>query len=228
VGLFYPDGWGAVGCSLGCCASFDPTCCVNNAIVPIAPLSINFNDPAPLPITLLSFQAKPVGKQVELNWTTASELNNKLFEVQHATDGLKFATIGMLNGMGTTSTPHSYEMIHTNPVNGNNFYRLAQVDYDNTKTYSKVEVVQFDAGKYITVTPNPLHDIMHIQFVNTDNNPVIVQLLNTSGQVVHSLQAPTRIGQNELPLNVQHLSKGNYIVRLTQGTDVLYTRFVKL
>lgn len=228
VGVFYPDGWGAVGCSLGCCASFDPTCCVNNAIVPITPLSIDFNDPAPLPITLLSFQAKPVGKQVQLSWTTASELNNKLFEVQHATDGLKFATIGTLNGMGTTSTTHSYEMLHTNPVNGNNFYRLAQVDYDNTKTYSKVEVVQFDAGKYIIVTPNPLHDIMHIQFVNTDNNPVVVELLNTSGQVIHRLQAPARIGQNELPLNVQHLSKGSYIVRLTQGVDVLYTRFVKL
>jgi N-acetylneuraminic acid mutarotase len=74
---------------------------LNNARVP---LDIVYEcDPSILPVELVSFTATSNGKEVILNWSTATELNNQLFEVQRSFEGSDFATIGFVYGKGTTT-----------------------------------------------------------------------------------------------------------------------------
>ena len=95
----------------------------------ITPGEITLYHPNSLPIQLVSFEAKKQGTQVELNWRTASELNNEQFIVQHSTDGNDFKDISVIRGAGNSLTEINYQFIHQGAVNGQNYYRLKQIDF---------------------------------------------------------------------------------------------------
>ena len=60
----------------------------------------------------------------------ASQLNNDYFVVEHSIDGYVWEEIDNILGAGTTSDLITYNTTHTKPINGYNYYRLTQVDYD--------------------------------------------------------------------------------------------------
>jgi hypothetical protein len=73
---------------------------------------------SPLPVSWLDFTAEAGTNKVNLQWTTASELNNDYFLVQRSADGVNFESIGTVDGMGTSSTAQNYSFIDTEPLNG--------------------------------------------------------------------------------------------------------------
>ena len=99
----------------------------------------------PIPVELISFTAKSNGKEIILNWSTATELNNLGFEIQRSSEGNEFFTIGFVEGHGTTTEQQTYSYIDKNLGNGKNFYRLKQVDYDGSYEYSDVVEVEWRA-----------------------------------------------------------------------------------
>ncbi|HAB53906.1 MAG TPA: hypothetical protein DCE80_17305, partial [Ignavibacteriales bacterium] len=95
-----------------------------------------------IPVELISFSATANGKEVNLNWSTATELNNYGFEIQRKALGGEFATIAFVKGNGTTTQKNEYSFIEKNIDEGKYFYRLKQIDLDGTTSYSKeVEVI---------------------------------------------------------------------------------------
>ncbi len=96
----------------------------------------------PLPIELTHFDATLLEKQVALTWTTATEINNEYFLVQHSADGRNYTDIGMVPGAGTTTQAQSYSYQHQTPTRGANYYRLQQVDYDGAFSFSPIRVVE--------------------------------------------------------------------------------------
>ena len=84
-----------------------------------------------MPITLTSFEGYLNDEShVELEWVVASQLNNDYFVVEHSIDGYVWEEIDNILGAGTTSDLITYNTTHTKPINGYNYYRLTQVDYD--------------------------------------------------------------------------------------------------
>ena len=65
----------------------------------------------PVPVELNSFTATANGKEVTLNWSTATELNNQGFEVQRKFGSNDFVTVGSVKGHGTTTSPNNYTYI---------------------------------------------------------------------------------------------------------------------
>ena len=72
----------------------------------------------PLPITLLSFNAEPNKKAVDLSWTTATESNNSFFTVERSADAANFDSITMVTGAGSSSTLKDYSAIDFRPLAG--------------------------------------------------------------------------------------------------------------
>ncbi len=105
----------------------------------------NFSDCyVPLPVTLISFTAtKYIGSTTLLSWATASEQNNKQFEVQRSTDGIHFETIAIVAGHGTTNQSQQYSVIDPAVSEGTVYFRLKQVDLDGQFSYSKVVALDF-------------------------------------------------------------------------------------
>ena len=96
-----------------------------------------------VPVELTSFTATSNGKEVILNWSTATELNNQGFEIERSEDNISFNTIGFVPGFGTTTEPKSYSYSDQSVNSGTNYYRLKQVDYDGSYEYSDVVEVEF-------------------------------------------------------------------------------------
>lgn len=163
------------------------------------------------PVEWIGFDGHVTGKEVVLNWTTASELNNDHFEIERAADGVNFETIGILAGNGTTTEKMRYQFADLNPSLGTNYYRLKQVDFDGQFAYS--EILSFTVApsnfRY-NVFPNPTTDFLKVS--TTQDKIVHIELLNLSGQVVNVPQQQWDGFQWEL--SVGHLQPGTYLIRV--------------
>ena len=168
------------------------------------------------PVELTKFHAKSNQNKVNLNWSTASELNNDHFEIQHSIEGKNFKTIGQLKGNGTTSVGASYNFEHPNPSVGINYYRLKQVDVDGKYEYSPIRSVLFGKNK-ISVSPTFAKENVTL-YVNDDQSTNF-GIYNLAGQQILSGKA---IGQQRI--DVGFLQTGMYFIR-TEFGDVI--RFIK-
>jgi len=173
-----------------------------------------------LPIELVEFKAQAITAGTLLGWKTATENNNNYFEVQHATDeNSEFKTMGRVDGSGTTNTTSSYTFLHTNPVIGNNYYRLKQVDMNGVEWYSWVVTQHYEGsndGRDIDIFPNPNvgEFVIGLPKVAQDTE-ALIRVIDNKGAVVSETVTGLIKGQLSSPVSVKGLSKGVYHVSLT-------------
>ncbi len=89
-----------------------------------------------LPVSFEKFTATTSGCGAVLNWTTGHERNNKYFSVDRSTDGAHFQSIGKVEAKGDNTTGASYSFADKKPLNGKNFYRIAQFDADGKSEFT--------------------------------------------------------------------------------------------
>jgi hypothetical protein len=164
--------------------------------------------PAPLPITLLGLKGERVAggqgngftEEVRLAWSTASEINNKGFEVEMSADGRNYEKIAFVEGANNSTTIQSYS--HTTIQPYDRYYRLRQVDFDGKFSYSPVIFVEGLVGK-IVVYPNPNNGKFTIS-VGKDKLDLPARLLNAVGKEVwRGMQ--TEVRTTGLPTGVYFL-----------------------
>lgn len=142
-----------------------------------------------LPIKLSKFNAIQQNEIIHINWTTESEQNNDEFILEKSTDGIHFYPIANLSGAGTSTTAQNYSELDLEP-SSLNYYRLIQIDFDGTKTYSKtISIIteSFDKtslsfeNKNIYAKNLFLHDTYNITISNETGNIINkIDLLATS------------------------------------------------
>jgi hypothetical protein len=121
----------------------------------------------PVPVELTSFSANANKNDVELNWSTATELNNKGFELQRRSEDRDFNKIAFINGHGTTTETHTYSFKDENPGEGIFFYRLKQIDLSGTFDYSDEVMVTISNPVSFELEqnyPNPFNPSTTIKF----------------------------------------------------------------
>jgi len=100
------------------------------------PYSITISNDVPVELT--SFNASASKHGIELKWSTATETNNKGFDVQKRTNDRNFQSIGFVDGSGTTTIKHDYTFFDGSTISGKVYYRLCQIDLDGAFKYSEV------------------------------------------------------------------------------------------
>ncbi len=162
------------------------------------------------------------GNDVILNWSTATELNNSGFEVQRSTAGNEFATVGFVNGHGTTTEAKDYRFVDANLTTGNYSYRLKQVDFNGTFSYSdevNAEItspVQFELAQNY---PNPFNPSTTIKFSIPQSSNVTLKIFNTLGQEVSTLINQTmESGVHTINFDASQLNSGIYFYKLDAGS----------
>ncbi|HFA52114.1 MAG TPA: T9SS type A sorting domain-containing protein [Bacteroidetes bacterium] len=180
---------------------------------------------SPLPVELSQFKGQSGDNIVQLNWTTQSETNNSHFEIGHSADGRNFRKVGEIDGSGFSSEANDYFFIHKNPVKGTNYYRLKQIDFDGTFSYSKTISVDFGKEDRLVVFPNPAIDQLTIRLPETEFFSRVT-IHDLSGKLMgeHMLPPDTQAHR----LDVSELIPGLYLSRITTGSNVKTVRFVKL
>ncbi|MEQ8425396.1 MAG: hypothetical protein RIA63_11850, partial [Cyclobacteriaceae bacterium] len=164
----------------------------------------------PLPIELKYFTAFYNGSEVELEWSTASELNNDYFTVQRSRDGEEFQQLFDVPGMGTSSEAQIYTVRDKLPLNGISYYRIKQTDFSGESSYSAIVKVETKASQQVSfnVYPNPSDGrdtFVEIQGLNKDES-VVLSITNLFGQ--NLFMATSESGNNTgrtIPLTVSTL-----------------------
>lgn len=177
-----------------------------------------------LPVELSHFEAKSKDNMVELAWTTASELNNEFFQVEHSRDGLNFNSIGKVKGQGTTSETIEYDFMHRQPISGTNYYRLKQVDFDGAFEYSNVVVaVLGNRSGGVQIYPNPTINKATIMMNERPEN-IKFRLSNLLGQGINLQPNQVDAGWE---LDLSSLSNGIYILKMEYDGQLVTKRIVK-
>jgi hypothetical protein len=174
-----------------------------------------------VPVELTSFSAQVVGESVVLNWQTASELNNSGFEIQRSTQGSELVTIGFTPGHGTTTESKNYRFVDANLSAGNYTYRLKQVDFNGTFSYSSEVNVDVTAPLQFELAqnyPNPFNPSTTIKFALPQSSNVTLKVYNALGQEVSTLiNQFMESGLHTINFDASNLNSGIYFYRLDSG-----------
>jgi len=180
-----------------------------------------------VPVEFTSFTATSNGKEVILNWSTATELNNLVFEVQRSFEGSEFATIGFIYGKGTTTERQDYTYSDKILADGKYYYRLKQIDYLGGYEYSEVVELEFRSfSSYLLEQnyPNPFNPTTTIGFGLQNKSNVKITVLNSIGEeVAVILNEEREPGFHQVEFNASNLPSGVYFYQLKAG-DFIQTR----
>ena len=177
-----------------------------------------------LPVELTSFSAKSTEGLVELAWSTATEKNNLGFEVQRSKDGKNFAKIGFIGGQGNSVRTNSYRFTDKPSSEGKYYYRLKQIDYNGTSSYSNVVNVSMVMPKTFSLEqnyPNPFNPTTNINFNLAVDSRVTLKIFNILGQEVTTLiNGQLSSGFHTVSFNAVSFTSGVYFYQLSaQGID---------
>jgi hypothetical protein len=201
----------------------------------------------PLPVELVSFTAEVSGNNVTLNWSTASEVNNKGFEIQRLQDYPNgtlrdkitrlqdWKVIRFVEGHGTTTETKFYSFTDENLPPGNYQYRLKQIDFDGTFEYSDIiEAEVLTPGKFALYQnyPNPFNPNTIIRFeipgqARNDNILITLKVFDLLGREVATLIDEERpAGYYEIDFDASGLASGVYMYQLRAGHHIEVNKMV--
>ena len=176
--------------------------------------------PLVVPVELTSFTGAFVGNDVQLKWATATELNNRGFEIQRSISGSAFATIAFVEGFGTTTEQKQYTFTDRNVTAGvDHAYRLKQIDFDGTFDYSDVVNVGSTIPTEFALEqnyPNPFNPTTNIVYAVPVKSNVTLDVYNLIGQKLVTLfEGDVEAGKHVSQFNASSLSSGIYFFTLT-------------
>lgn len=168
----------------------------------------------PLPIELASFEAEPGDNGVNLYWKTASERDNDFFEVQGSPDAEHWDSKGVVKGAGTTTETSEYHLLDKFPLQGVSYYRLKQVDFDGTTSFSSIRKVDF-IGPTVKLYPNPVSDQATLQLSGASRG-LAVEIYSLTGTLLVKSELDPSLTHQEIDISTVGWSSGIYLVRVIQ------------
>lgn len=177
-----------------------------------------------LPIELLDFSGTCVNSGIQISWSTATELDNESFLIEKSSNGMEWSLVTKIPGNGTTGTVHHY--IHTDyEVNPNElrYYRLSQIDKDQTKTIFKAIDVKCGnkLNDQMVLFSNPasseLNVLLNVSDISTNN---IIRVTNNLGQIVMESKVNIIKGLNTFLFPID-LNTGTYHILFSSDHGAL-------
>lgn len=188
----------------------------------------------PLPVSWINFEAKLMDKNVLLNWSTASEINNKGFELQRSVDGIVFENIGFIKGSGNINQISNYNFVDQNPFNiqsnptGILFYKIKQTDFDGNVSFSNAIKISLDEniGNVIT-QPNPFANEIQIKFNSLAEENITIEMIDINGKIIYSQKTLTRAGNNSIAIETEKVLPGVYFIKLINSKKTQHYKVIK-
>ena len=194
-----------------------------------SPLALKFSlNAVTLPVTLSSFTAQRIGNVNELRWMISQELNLSHYVIERSTDGLNFIAIGQIAARGSSSSSINYQYTDNTPVKGINYYRLRIVDINNAVKYSEVRSVKNLGITDITIAPNPVTGIAHVQVDAEKADAGLIEVLDINGKKLYEQTISIKQGPNDVNINMSSMAKGTYMIRFNLSETSIIRKVNKL
>ena len=182
---------------------------------------------SPLPVELLSFKAVKEETRINLNWTTASEINNDYFTIEKSKDAIIFKEVASISGAGNSTALLHYSTIDPNPYTGVSYYRLKQTDYDGKYKYSSAISVNFNENTaQLKIYSDRSKNGIYVQYTGSENTGIQISVLDITGREVAKEELfRASSAQSLYRLAVSNtLGTGTYLVRAIVGNTEQYVQ----
>jgi hypothetical protein len=186
-----------------------------------------------VPVELSAFSAEASRNNVNLSWTTATEVNNSGFVVERQGNNGNWSELTFISGRGNSTEINNYSYIDNNLNAGSYTYRLKQIDYDGTFEYSnsiEVNVSVPDQYALFQNYPNPFNPSTVIEFSLPENAEVTLEVYSMLGELLASVTSGmVEAGYHKYNFDAASLTSGTYIYRLTaKGSANNFTQTKKM
>jgi hypothetical protein len=188
-----------------------------------------------LPVRLLYFKGQRKASANQLQWTTATEINNKGFEVQHSRNGVNFSSLGFVTSKatnGNSSGELDYLFDDVAPNEGYNYYRLMQIDNSGKFEYSAVIRILNSKGTIIglgSLYPNPAKNEIKTTISSLVTEKITLVVTDLSGRIL--IQKPVQLtsGDNIIELPISALAAGTYLLKTicANGCENFIQKFIR-
>ncbi len=186
-------------------------------------------DIEPLPVTMTAYTAAlaPDGTEVNIDWTTAIEENNKYFIIQRSGDGSTFRNLDSVPSAAPPGGGHSYVYTDVAPLTGNNFYRLEQVDVDGKATfYGILKVTVGGSGNQsLQVSPNPAVGLVYLHLAHPELGALQVSLSDMQGRLLKVWSFQKQNISWDQSIDLGGIAAGSYVLQV-KGTTIRETRTI--
>lgn len=205
----------------------------NNDTITVWLDKVSFNTSQPLPVELVSFAGTTELNQVKLTWATASELNNRGFDIERKFENGTWQAVGFVRGAGTTQQPLQYTYTDVVETAGKYQYRLKQSDFSGVYEYSpviEVDVIGV-SGTYTLVQnyPNPFNPATKINYYLPEKGLVNLSVFNMLGEkVAEVISAIQEAGEYSVNFDGTGLNSGVYVYSLQVNGNILNKKMTLL
>jgi hypothetical protein len=187
---------------------------------------------ATTPALMMSFDGQVQSQTADLNWVMENETNCNYFVVERSGDIGGYDSIGVVTGLNNNNQT-TYIFSDDHMLNGNNYYRLRQVDMDGVIRYSKVVSLydmQQEAAPKMSVYPNPATSTLSFSINSTSTQQIFVQIYSISGVLLQTSEQTLNAGNNLQSIAVNNLKSGNYFLKVSnrEGNSQFVQPFVKV
>lgn len=199
--------------------------------------SLNVTIDPTLPVEMETFTFSINANDVDLFWTTSSEINNYGYDIER----LKFTgvistewkKIGFVPGSGTTNSSMYYNYKDKGLESGKYKYRIKQVDLNGNYEYLEMsgEVFIGAPKKYFLSEnyPNPFNPVTKISFDIPERSPVTLKIYDVNGREVGTLVNETKeAGFYTVSFDASSLSSGVYFYRMISDDFVMARKMLLL
>jgi Zn-dependent metalloprotease len=184
-----------------------------------------------VPVELTSFTGSSASGNVTLNWSTATETNNMIFEIERRKENSDFVLIGFVEGRGTTIEQQEYSYIDRDITTGKYFYRLKQIDFDGTFEYSnEVEIEAAPSSFSLEQNyPNPFNPATTIKFNLPAKEFVTLKIYDLLGdEVAELLNEEKPAGSHSIEFDASGMASGTYFYKLQAGSNITTRKMILL
>jgi Secretion system C-terminal sorting domain len=190
--------------------------------------------PIVLPVKFTSFSATKKDNDALLSWVVENETSLVTnYEVERSVDGIKFDKVNTIakNGGGGTSNIYNITDPNLSVVKNNGiiYYRIKQIDVNGTFIYSDIKNVRLtEKGTIISAFPNPVTDFTTVKIDVIEAADLNISLINADGKQLQTsiLKAAKVLNLKKIDMN--NLPKGDYLLKVTLGTEVQTIKVIKL
>ena len=185
----------------------------------------------PLPVTLVQFDVASEGDKVKLTWSTATEVNSKVFEIQRSIDGRTFTTLGNIAAAGNSTLLRNYRFDDANITQYTGqvlYYRLLLTDLNGQQRYSDVKSVRIDKVRnMLSLQFNPVRNEAVLNYISQREEKVTIRITDAAGRTIMQIQQTALAGANQFRLSSAKLAQGIYSVELLTHAERHVLRMLK-
>lgn len=185
----------------------------------ITPISIVAIPPI---VELVSFEVVNSGADVQLFWTTSSELNTDYYHIEKSRDNITWFDVTSVDAVGNSSSLVNYSYLDHDAFPGPAFYRLVEYDTNGDSIILSIGATTVMSTDNLEVYPNPAD--LEI-FVEAEDNiaSMDITLTDLTGNPIDF--SFENIGSKTI-INTSGLKNGVYLLQSQFGKSITSKRIV--